>query len=119
MVLTFVCLFIFLPRLISALFFSAWLSFFASYNSFGSSDGVGISEGRCCRECCAGSSPPGVFPWIAFPLSVLGLVGTGKTSIDLFNAFWDGLSDTQRQELRILAFDAGIGLGRFSTAFLN
>jgi hypothetical protein len=53
-----------------------------------------------------------VFPWMAFPLSVLGLVGTGKASIDLFNAFWDGLSDTQRQELRTLAFDAGIALGR-------
>jgi len=53
-----------------------------------------------------------VFPWMAFPLSVLGLVGTGKATIDLFDAFWDGLSDDQRQELRTLAFDAGIALGR-------
>jgi hypothetical protein len=50
---------------------------------------------------------------MAFPLSVLGLVGTGKATIDLFDAFWDGLSDPQRQELRSLAFDAGIALGRF------
>jgi hypothetical protein len=53
-----------------------------------------------------------VFPWMAFPLSVLGLLGTGKATIDLFDAFWDGLSDAQRQELRTLAFDAGIALGR-------
>ncbi len=53
-----------------------------------------------------------VFPWMAFPLSVLGLVGTGKATIDLFDAFWDGLSDPQRQELRTLAFDVGIALGR-------
>jgi len=49
-----------------------------------------------------------VFPWMAFPLSVLGLVGTGKATIDLFDAFWDGLSELQRQELRNLAFDAGV-----------
>ena len=48
---------------------------------------------------------------MTLPLSVLGLVGTGKASIDLFNAFWDGLSDAQRQELRNLSFDAGIALG--------
>ena len=53
-----------------------------------------------------------VFPWMAFPLSVLGLVGTGKATIDLFDAFWDGLSDDQRQELRTLAFHAGVLLGR-------
>ena len=58
-----------------------------------------------------------VFPWMAFPFSVLGLVGTGKATIDLFDAFWDGLSDTQRQELRTLAFDAGIALGQYSTGF--
>ena len=57
-----------------------------------------------------------VFPWMAFPLSVLGLVGTGKATIDLFDAFWDGLSDAQRQELKTLAFDAGIALGLIRTA---
>ena len=53
-----------------------------------------------------------VFPWMAFPLSLIGLVGTGKATMDLFDAFWDGLSEDQRQELRTLAFDAGIALGR-------
>jgi len=53
-----------------------------------------------------------VFPWTAFPLSVLGLVGTGKAPVDLFDAFWDGLTDAQRHELRTLAFDAGSALGR-------
>ena len=53
-----------------------------------------------------------VFPWMAFPLSLLGLVGTGKATMDLFDAFWDGLSENQRQELRTLAFDAGIALGQ-------
>jgi hypothetical protein len=57
-----------------------------------------------------------VFPWMAFPLSILGFVGTGKATIDLFDGFWDGLSDAQRQELRTLAFDAGIALGRFKPA---
>ncbi len=60
-----------------------------------------------------------VFPWMAFPLSVLGLVGTGKATIDLFDAFWDGLSEAQRQELRTLAFDAGIALGRFKPSLHN
>ena len=53
-----------------------------------------------------------VFPWMAFPLSILGLVGTGKATIDLFDACWDGLSDDQRQELGTLAFHAGVLLGR-------
>jgi hypothetical protein len=51
-----------------------------------------------------------VFPWMAFPLSVLGLAGTGKASINLFNAFWDGLSEEQKQELKQYAFNAGLQL---------
>jgi hypothetical protein len=51
-----------------------------------------------------------VFPWMAFPLSVLGLFGTGKASIDMFNAFWDGLSEEQKQELKQYAFNAGYQL---------
>lgn len=39
-----------------------------------------------------------VFPWMGLPLSILGLVGAGKASLDLFNAFWDGLDETQRPE---------------------
>ena len=51
--------------------------------------------------------------------SLLGLVVTGKATIDLFDALWDGLSDDQRQELRTLAFDAGIVMGRFMPTPLN
>ena len=51
-----------------------------------------------------------VFPWMAFPLSVMGLVGTGKATLDLFDAFWDGLSESQRAELRSKAFEAGVTL---------
>ena len=36
------------------------------------------------------------FPWMAFPLSVLGLVGTGKATMDLFDAFWDELRHKSR-----------------------
>jgi hypothetical protein len=54
-----------------------------------------------------------VFPWMAFPLSVLGLVGTGKASIDLFNAFWDGLSEEQKHELKEYAFNAGLQFSEF------
>jgi hypothetical protein len=51
-----------------------------------------------------------LFPWMAFPLSLLGLVGTGKATIDLFDAFWDGLSEDQRQEFKQHAFNAGLQL---------
>jgi hypothetical protein len=60
-----------------------------------------------------------LFPWMAFPLSLLGLVGTGKATIDLFDAFWDGLSEDQRDELRRLAFDAGIAFRQFTAVFQN
>ena len=53
-----------------------------------------------------------VFPWLGFPLSVLGIVGLGKASVDLLHAFWDGLSDAQRSELHRAAFDAGVNLSR-------
>jgi hypothetical protein len=54
-----------------------------------------------------------VFPWLAFPLSVLGLVGMGKASLDLFHAFWDGLDELQRAELLAAAMEAGVNLRRF------
>ena len=60
-----------------------------------------------------------VFPWMTFPLSALALAGTGKATMDLFDAFWDGLSDDQRQELKNLAYDAGIVMGRFMPTSLN
>jgi hypothetical protein len=54
-----------------------------------------------------------IFPWLAFPLSVLGLVGMGKASLDLFHAFWDGLDELQRAELLAAAMEAGVNLRRF------
>jgi hypothetical protein len=51
-----------------------------------------------------------VFPWLAMPLSLLGLVGMGKASLDLFHAFWDGLDEVQRAELLAVAMEAGVNL---------
>ncbi|MCP9771221.1 hypothetical protein KBY66_01045 [Synechococcus sp. Tobar12-5m-g] len=54
-----------------------------------------------------------VFPWLAFPLSVLGVVGAGKASIDLFHAFWDGLDEDQKLRVTVAAHEAGISLAGF------
>jgi hypothetical protein len=51
-----------------------------------------------------------VFPWLSLPLSVLGLVGAGKASLDLFHAFWDGLSAEHQAELHRAAYEAGVNL---------
>lgn len=51
-----------------------------------------------------------VCPWLSLPLSVLGLVGVGKASVDLFHAFWDGLDELQRAELLAAAMDAEVNL---------
>jgi hypothetical protein len=53
-----------------------------------------------------------VCPWLALPLTVMGAVGLGKASVDLFHAFWDGLSDSQRRQLHAAAYDAGVNLNR-------
>ena len=53
-----------------------------------------------------------VFPWLGFPLSLIGIVGLGKASIDLVHAFWDGLSEEQRLDLQRAAFDAGVSLNQ-------
>ena len=53
-----------------------------------------------------------VFPWLGFPLSLIGIVGLGKASIDLVHAFWDGLSEEQRLDLHRAAFDAGVSLNQ-------
>ncbi len=50
-------------------------------------------------------------PWLALPLSLLGIVGMGKASMDLFHAFWDGLSPGQRVQLHEAAHEAGVRLG--------
>ena len=47
------------------------------------------------------------------PLSLLGLVGMGKASLDLFHAFWDGLDELQRAELLAASREAGVNLRRF------
>jgi hypothetical protein len=51
-----------------------------------------------------------VFPWLSLPLSLLGVVGIGKASLDLFHAFWDGLSLEQQGELHRAAHGAGVNL---------
>lgn len=54
-----------------------------------------------------------LFPWLSLPLSLLGLVGMGKASLDLFHAFWDGLDATQQGDLLAAAQEAGINLRQF------
>ncbi|MEB3243325.1 MAG: hypothetical protein VKO44_06770 [Cyanobacteriota bacterium] len=54
-----------------------------------------------------------VCPWLALPLTVMGVVGMGKASLDLFHAFWDGLSEQQKLQLHAAAYDAGVNLHRF------
>ena len=53
-----------------------------------------------------------VCPWLALPLGVLGAVGVGKASLDLFHAFWDGLDDRQKLDLHQAAYGAGVDLQR-------
>lgn len=53
-----------------------------------------------------------VCPWLAMPMAVLGVVGLGKASLDLFHAFWDGLSPEQRLQLHAAAYEAGVNLNR-------
>ena len=53
-----------------------------------------------------------VFPWMAFPLSVLGIFGAGQATMDLVNAFWDGLTEEQQSEVRSLAYEAGVNLSQ-------
>jgi hypothetical protein len=54
-----------------------------------------------------------VCPWLTLPLSLLGMVGMGKASLDLFHAFWDGLNELQRAELLATAHEAGVNLRQF------
>jgi hypothetical protein len=53
-----------------------------------------------------------VFPWLSLPMTLAGVVGAGKASLDLFHAFWDGLDESQRAELHDAAYRAGMNLGR-------
>ncbi|MEB3166668.1 MAG: hypothetical protein VKO65_08355 [Cyanobacteriota bacterium] len=52
-----------------------------------------------------------ICPWLSLPLGVLGVIGAGKASLDLFHAFWDGLSPWQQQQLHEAAYAAGAQLG--------
>lgn len=54
-----------------------------------------------------------VFPWLTVPLSLLGVVGTAKASLDLFHAFWDGLDDQQKLQVTVAAHEAGVSLSDF------
>jgi hypothetical protein len=54
-----------------------------------------------------------VCPWMTLPLTLVGVVGLGKASLDLFHAFWDGLSPEQQGDLSRAAFEAGVNLRRF------
>ncbi|QEY32076.1 hypothetical protein EVJ50_07345 [Synechococcus sp. RSCCF101] len=53
-----------------------------------------------------------VCPWLTGPLTLMGLVGMGKASLDLFHAFWDGLDASQQEVLQQAAYDAGVNLRR-------
>jgi hypothetical protein len=53
-----------------------------------------------------------VCPWLSLPLTLMGAVGLGKASLDLFHAFWDGLSEAQKRQLHAAAYDAGVNLNR-------
>jgi len=53
-----------------------------------------------------------VFPWLVLPLSVVGMFGLGKASLELAHAFWDGLSDAQRSDLHRAAYEAGVSLSQ-------
>ncbi len=54
-----------------------------------------------------------VFPWLAAPMALVGVVGTAKASLDLFHAFWDGLDAEQKLQVTIAAHEAGVNLRRF------
>ena len=53
-----------------------------------------------------------VFPWMAFPLSVLGVFGAAKATMDLVDVFWDGLTEEQQSEVRSLAYEAGVNFNQ-------
>ncbi len=54
-----------------------------------------------------------VFPWLAAPMAVMGVLGSAKASLDLFHAFWDGLDVEQKRQVTIVAHEAGVNLRRF------
>lgn len=51
-----------------------------------------------------------LLPSLSLPLGLWGVLGVGRVSERLFNAFWDGLNPGQQAELRRRAFAAGVNL---------
>ncbi|MFN9545802.1 MAG: hypothetical protein ACK6AD_01835 [Cyanobacteriota bacterium] len=51
-----------------------------------------------------------LLPSLSLPLGIFGVLGVGKISERLFNAYWDGLNHGQKAELRRKAFAAGMNL---------
>ena len=51
-----------------------------------------------------------VLPWLTLPLTLLSLVGLGRASLELAQAFWEGLSPSQRRDLHQAAYTAGVSL---------
>ena len=51
-----------------------------------------------------------LIPSLSLPLTVLGILGIGRISERMFNAFWDGLNSGQKVELRRRAYAAGANL---------
>ncbi|MFN9646408.1 MAG: hypothetical protein ACK6BG_15110 [Cyanobacteriota bacterium] len=48
-----------------------------------------------------------LIPSLSLPLTVFGILGIGRISEKMFNAFWDGLNSGQKAELRRRAYAAG------------
>jgi hypothetical protein len=51
-----------------------------------------------------------LIPSLSLPFTVFGILGIGRISERVFNAFWDGLNSGQKAELRRRAYAAGANL---------
>ena len=56
---------------------------------------------------------------MAFPLSVLGVFGAAKATMDLVYAFWDGLTEEQQSEVRSFAYETGVNLNQIFQPLLT
>ena len=60
---------------------------------------MGICQRWCCGIRCASCGLcDAMFPWVSSPLSLLGVFAGDKATIDLVDAFWDGLIEEQQCE---------------------
>ena len=59
------------------------------------------------KDCAATSAALGVVlvvcPWMAFPLSLLGVFGAAKATMDLVEAFWDDLTEEHKAKCDLLS----------------